>query len=115
MTAKILVVEDEPILALDMETALRQAGFEITGLASSCDRALALLERSKPDAAVLDANLRGASVEPVAGALVRQGVPFLIVSGYGRAHLPSVLLAAPFLPKPFEPISLVSAVVTLLT
>lgn len=110
MTVSVLIVEDEPLVALEMEAALRQAGFVIAGVAGSCDRALAMLDRIDCDAAVLDANLRGTCVEPVVAVLKTRGTPFLVVSGYDRSHLPASLLEAQFLAKPFRPDALVRAV-----
>src|SRR5262245_25360465 len=65
---------------------LQQQGCRVLGSASSIDRALALLETQQPDAALLDFNLHGKSALPVAMALNQRGVPFLVMSGYGKAH-----------------------------
>ncbi len=105
----VLIVEDEPVLALEMEAALQKAGFAIAGIAGSCPKALAVLDGRDCDLAVLDANLRGACVEPVVAALKTRGKPYLLISGYDRNHLPKGMQAAPFLPKPFEPDALVRA------
>jgi DNA-binding response OmpR family regulator len=115
MTRKVLVVEDEPIIALEIEGSLRDAGFDIAGCAGSVDNALAMLMDGDCDVAVLDANLRGRTVEPVALALRQRGRPFLFVSGYGRVYLPEAFPDAPHLSKPFEPGELITAVRQLLS
>jgi DNA-binding response OmpR family regulator len=114
MEAKVLIVEDEPLVALQIEDVLREAGFEITGCVGSLDKAIAILKDDDCDIAVLDANLRGDSVAPVAVALQQRGKPFLFVSGYERVHLPEAFLDAPLLSKPFEPGELITTVRQLL-
>ncbi len=113
MMVSVLIVEDEPVLALEMEGALQKAGFAIAGIAGSCPKALALLACRDCDLAVLDANLRGSCVEPVVAALQARGKPYLLISGYDRNHLATGLREAPFLPKPFGPDALVQALIKL--
>jgi len=110
MTKRVLIVEDEPLVAIDMEAVLRRAGFEIAACVGSLDKALDALNNGDCDIGVLDANLHGKSVAPVALALRQSGKPFLFVSGYGRVHLPTQFIDAPLLPKPFEPSELIRAV-----
>ena len=114
MAAKVLIVEDEPLIALEIESILSDAGFAIAGCVASVDKALAVLEREDCDAAVLDANLRGESIEAVALALDQRNKPFCFVSGYGRVYLPAPFQEAPLLSKPFAPDALVQAVSRLL-
>jgi DNA-binding response OmpR family regulator len=114
MAAKVLIVEDEPLIALEIQSILSRAGFAIAGCVASVDKALAVLEREDCDAAVLDANLRGKSIESVALALCQRGTPFCFVSGYGRVYLPAPFQDAPLLSKPFAPDVLVQAVSRLL-
>jgi DNA-binding response OmpR family regulator len=114
MTAKVLIVEDEPAIALEIESILSRVGFAIAGCVASVDRALDVIERRKCDIALLDANLHGESVEPVAAALTQRRIPFLFVSGYGRVFLPERFLDAPLLSKPFEPAELIRRVRQLL-
>jgi DNA-binding response OmpR family regulator len=115
MEAKVLIVEDEPIVAFEMEDILREAGFEIVGCVGSLGKALATLSNTDCDIAVLDANLRGESIAPVAKALYERGRPFLFVSGYERVYLPEAFLDVPLLSKPFEPSELITAVRRLLS
>jgi DNA-binding response OmpR family regulator len=115
MTARVLVVEDDPVIAFEVEAALSQAGFEITGLANSVERALASIDASPCDVALLDANLRGESVEPVALALRERGTPFLFISGYERMHLPAAFIDVTLVSKPFTRAGLIRAVRVILS
>jgi DNA-binding response OmpR family regulator len=110
MRANILIVEGEALIAQEIEAVLASAGFAIAGVAATVSKAVALIEAREFDAALLDANLRGRSSEPVARALHQAGTPFLVITGYGRAHLTGPLLDAPHVFKPFSPEALVRAV-----
>ena len=110
MTARILIVEDEPVVAFEIEQILRSAGFEVAASVPSIKKALAALDTCDCDFALLDANLRGESVAPVAAALQSRGKPFLFVSGYGRAYLPSCFDDAPLLAKPFNAAELIRSI-----
>jgi DNA-binding response OmpR family regulator len=110
MTIRALIVEDDPVIALEIENILRNAGFEIANCVPSIPKALAVLKSCDCDFAVLDANLRGESVEPAAVALKNLGTPFLFVSGYGRVHLPARFSDVPLLAKPFNAAELISSV-----
>ena len=110
---RVLIVEDEFLIARDVANALRAAGCEIAGLAGSAAEALAKLEEHGCDAAVLDANLKGTSAEPVAKWLRDRDIPFLVLSGYLGAQLEGELARAPFMAKPYIAAELVSAVVSL--
>lgn len=76
----VLVVEDEPMIAMDIQMMLEQHGLRVLGPVGTVERALGLLERALPDVAVLDLNLRGRLVIPVAERLRDLGVPFIIAS-----------------------------------
>jgi DNA-binding response OmpR family regulator len=84
---RILVVEDEYLIALELEVTLRAAGFQVIGPAPDVDAALVLLKAERPDAAILDVNLAGRRVTPVAEALHGMSVPFILASGYAAADL----------------------------
>ena len=79
---RVLIVEDEAFIAMEMAEALTDAGCEIIGVAASVNKALAILNEKSCEAAVLDANLNGATTAPIAEALRARGIPFLVVSGY---------------------------------
>lgn len=100
---KILIVEDEGVVALDLETLLSEHGGITVGPAASISKALELIDEEDPDLAVLDLNLRGESALPVASALFERDVPFGIVSGYGRllSGHPD-LKGVPLLEKPID-------------
>ena len=107
---RILIVEDDFLLANRLVEAFTQDGHEILGVAASADKAIQLLASCECDAAVLDSNLGGSCSEPVGKALLRRGIPFVVVSGYSRDHLLSSLRGAPFLPKPIDHPALVALV-----
>jgi CheY-like chemotaxis protein len=98
---RILVVEDEFLIALDIAGALEQAGLVVIGPLASVRDALHTLESEKVDGALLDANLGGEPVGRVADALRARKVPFAFVSGYGREQLPQQHQGAPLIAKPF--------------
>ena len=84
---KILVVEDEFLIALELDETLRAAGYQVLGPATSVRAALELLKVERPDAAILDVNLMGEWVTPVAEVLRVKGVPFILTTGYIAADL----------------------------
>lgn len=99
---RILVAEDEVLVALEVEQALRDAGAEPLGPYATVAAALAAAEGSL-DAAVLDVNLQGEIAAPVAARLRARGLPFLFMTGYGRLDLlPAELRGAPTLRKPVQ-------------
>jgi len=101
--AKVLVVEGEFVVALDLERALQGLGCTVLGPAASAEDALRLLERERPDAATLDMRLRDGRVTPVAERLRAAGVPFVLVTSCGEGELPEpVLRETPRLDKPCD-------------
>lgn len=106
---RILVVEDEPMIALDLQDLLVDAGFEIAGVAGRLDKALALIVSTDFDVAVVDANLAGVSASPAAAALVTRGVPFVVLSGYSLAQQQDAFASGHFLQKPCRPARLIAA------
>ena len=98
---RVLIVEDEPLVAMDLADHLAEAGAEIIGPVGNVSDALSLIEREKCDAALLDANLAGIPVDDIAAALTRKNVPFAFVNGYGPESLPRYFAAAETLSKPF--------------
>jgi len=110
---RILVVEDEPLLAMDIAGELEEAGAQVIGPAADVAVALNLIRQYRFDAALLDANLDGHPVDEIAALLARQNVPFLFVSGYGRASLPASFSDADLLSKPFDSQQLIRAAIAL--
>ena len=100
MNWRVLVVEDEAIIAIDIADQLEAAGFEVVGPAPSVANALASIKSLGCDVAVLDFNLRDETVEEVARELDARGTPFLFLSGVPRERLPHWCNDAILLPKP---------------
>ncbi len=105
---RLLVVEDELLVALDIEIILSDAGLIVIGPASSAEEALELIAGSPPDAALIDANLSGEPIDAVAQALSELGIPFAYVTGYDRENLPPDH-PAPIVSKPFDADQLLAA------
>ena len=106
---RVLLVEDEPLIAMDIEEQLRDAGCAVVGPATTMEAALRLAGAGDFDIALLDGNLGGQPVGAVAAALARRGAPFLFATGYGRDALPSGFEHVPALTKPFTEAELRSA------
>ena len=98
----VLVVEDEFLIATELERVLGRHGWRVLGPAPTVGAALRLLDGgARPDVALLDANLRGEMVTPVAARLRALGVPFVLASAYDRAQLAALGLGgAPNVVKP---------------
>jgi CheY-like chemotaxis protein len=97
----ILVVEDEFLVALELEQLLGGRGCQVVGPAASVARALALLGVERIDAAVLDVNVDGGRITPVAEALKAREIPFVLATGYGTSTFPEpALCEAPRVNKP---------------
>ena len=86
---RVLVVEDEALIAVMVEDMLLEMGSEVVGPAATIEGALALARQEPLDAAVLDVNVRGERIDPVAEALMARGVPVLFATGYGEVRLAS--------------------------
>jgi CheY-like chemotaxis protein len=102
---RLLVVEDEPMAAMTIQTMLAALGCAAVEVASNIHRGLAIAcnETLRLDGAVLDINLGGEQVYPVAERLRARGVPFIFSTGYGRDARPPSFAQAPTLDKPYEP------------
>jgi two-component SAPR family response regulator len=112
---RILVVEDEFLLAMELECLLEQRGCMVLGPVSSVRRALAMLDGERPELALLDVNLKGERATPVAAALQARGVPFVLITGYSGPQLSEPELRdAPRIDKPVNCRALKRAVETAL-
>lgn len=107
---RILVVEDEPIIALQIGEILQELGCIVIGPAGRLSVALRLATEAALDAAILDLDLRGQRVDPVAEQLAARRIPFVISSGHDAAALPGLFRDQPRLLKPFRREELVEAV-----
>ena len=90
----VLVVEDEFLLAMELEAVIQAQGWQVLGPVGSVEEALALLDHQLPDVAVLDVNLRGVMVTPVAEALAQQDIPFVLATAYHSSRLQGSALLA---------------------
>lgn len=111
--SRVLIVEDEPIIGLDVSDHLVQAGLQTVGPATTVSKALEMMADAGCDAAILDVRLGGETSEPVAHELRRRGIPFLTLSGYGE-NLPDAFGEAPRLIKPVRMPQLIQSVRDLL-
>jgi len=98
---RLLIVEDALLLTLELESGLQEAGAQIMGSAADLDEAMRMVDLPL-DAAVLDANLNGVSVLPVAEALAARGIPFVFATGYGDSKMAPQGFDAPIIRKPYD-------------
>lgn len=103
---RILVVEDEMMVAMLVEDMLEEFGCTVVGPAPSIASALRLIAAETIDGAMLDLNLAGHAAYPVADELARRGVPFIFVTGYGDQELHAGYNNRPKLAKPFRRLEL---------
>ena len=99
---RVLVVEDEMMVSMLIEDMLADLGCTVVGPASRLDEAIALANAAELDCAVLDVNLGGQPIFPLADILHAKGAPFAFATGYGDAGLRDVDRGSPVLQKPFR-------------
>jgi DNA-binding response OmpR family regulator len=99
---RVLAVEDEFLLSVALAEDLRAAGYLVVGPFTTLSDALDAARREPFDLAVLDINIRGAMIYPLADELFARGIPFVFLTGYGRADLPARFAAIPRISKPYE-------------
>jgi len=105
----LLVVEDEPLVAMMLQDVLGEAGYVVIGPIAQLDRAVEAAQQQAIDLALLDVNLMGKQVYPVAAVLVSRGIPFLFMSGYGDGSLPAEYAGRPAVAKPYKMKALLDA------
>lgn len=105
----ILVVEDEPLIAMDIEESLKSAGFPVK-ICLSCSDAIAWLADHTPSAAILDIHLKDGPCHDVTRQLETQAVPFLVSSGSARADAEEIFLRGTWVAKPCDPDLMIEAV-----
>ena len=99
---RVLVVEDESLVAMLLETILEDMGCVPVGPAATVEEGLQMASEGDPvDAALLDVNVAGKQFFPIAEALKARGVPFVFSTGYGEGGLPDQWRGQPTLQKPF--------------
>ena len=99
----ILMIEDEFLVAAEIRFHLERGGFTAIEHAATEADALAAIASLHWDAAVVDANLNGRGIDRIAAALQEKGIPFAVVTGYGRTGMPEALREVPVIDKPFRP------------
>src|SRR3954469_1794470 len=99
---RILIVEDEALVAMILEDQLADLGISVAATCASVPDAMRAIESSAPQAAILDVNLRGQLVYPVADCLLDRGIPFVFVTGYGRESIDRRYSFVKVLEKPVE-------------
>jgi CheY-like chemotaxis protein len=99
---RVLIVEDELMIRMLLEDMLSELGYSIAAEAGRIDEALEAAKTAEFDLAILDVNLNGQTIAPVAEALVARGMPFVFATGYGERGLPEAYRDRPTLKKPFE-------------
>src|SRR3954468_7384716 len=100
--ARLLIVEDEYLLARDMADYFENLGAQIVGPAGTVGDALGLIDSCEIQLAVLDVNLRDERVYPVADMLTKKHIPFVFASGYGSELEPQAYAGAPRCIKPVD-------------
>lgn len=103
---RVLIAEDEFLAAILLEEELRLAGWETVGPFYTLAQARSAVEIEQFDLALLDINLNGEMVYPLARELRARGIPFIFLSGYTTRDLPKEFQDHPRLSKPFDPIVL---------
>ena len=99
---RILVVEDELMIRMLLEDMLGELGYTVAAEAARIEEALEAAKNADFDIAILDVNLNGQPISPVADALVARSMPFVFATGYGERGLPEPYRDRPTLKKPFQ-------------
>ena len=99
---RVLLVEDEALIAMLMEDMLAEFGCEVVATAGRLEEAIAVAGREQFDLAFVDVNLGGVPVWPLADVLRARGIPFAFVTGYGAAGAVGAQAGEPVLQKPFQ-------------
>jgi len=113
-TPRVLVVEDEYLIRMLLEDMLDELGYGVAAAVSTISEARQLATNGEFNAAILDVNLDGEEIYPVADILAKRGLPFVFVTGYGERSLPEPYRGRPALQKPFQAEQLKSTLAGLL-
>jgi DNA-binding response OmpR family regulator len=98
---RILIVEDEPFIALALEAMLLELGFDVAGSAAHVSATLELIGRERIDGAILDVNLGSQRIDPIADILAARACPFFFMTGYDISGVPARHAGRAVLQKPF--------------
>jgi len=111
---RLLLVEDNVLVAMDLADSLTVAGCRVVGPASTLDAAALLASQEALDMAVLDVDLHGAPIWPVAETLMSRNIPFVFLSGYGNTlAIPAAFRVYQRLTKPITSATLLRAILSL--
>jgi len=111
---RLLVVEDEYLIRMLLEDMLADIGYDVAAAVGTIAEAATLAADGQFQAAILDVNLDGQEIFPVADILAKRGLPFVFVTGYGEQSLPERHRGRPSLQKPFQSGQLQAALAALL-
>jgi CheY-like chemotaxis protein len=112
---RVLIVEDEPLIAMMLEDILIDLGCVVVAMASRVDEALDLVRMVECDGAVLDVNIHGERSFPVAAALDQRGVGYVFATGYGINGVEGEFKRAPVLQKPYRQPQIAAALLSILS
>ena len=110
---RILIVEDEAAIALDIEHALRAEGATVVGPAATIEDALAEIAQNQVDCALLDVKLGDGNADAVAAALDKRAIPIVFVTAYSDERMPPGFEARPVIRKPYEQRQLLNLVASI--
>jgi len=110
----ILLVEDEVMIRMMVADMLEELGYRIAGEAGDIDEGVRLVQVTDFDIAILDVNVNGKVISPVAEAIQLRGLPFVFATGYGAQGLPEKFRDRPTLQKPFQIETLARTIETVL-
>lgn len=99
---RVLIIEDEMLIALMLQDMLEEAGFAVAGMAHSLGAGLDLARTADAQLAILDINLNGEESYPIADVLRGRGIPFIFSTGYGLGNAKADVYGVPQLVKPYQ-------------
>jgi AmiR/NasT family two-component response regulator len=102
MNRRVLVVEDEPLISLDIQAVLSDAGFDVVGTAATLIKAMELAHDVEFEGAVVDMNLNGDITAPVVQKLLDQSIPVVLLTGYSSKALVEPFCHCPLINKPYD-------------
>jgi CheY-like chemotaxis protein len=111
---RVLIVEDEPLIAMTLQDIMEEIGLEIVGIASTVSDALQIIKSERPDAAILDVSLKDGTAYAAAEVLLAAGIPFAFCTGHQASAIELRFQIVPTLTKPFDEAAVQSMVRRLL-
>lgn len=107
---RILIIEDEFLVSLEIAAVLTDAGFDVLEPAATVESALRAIGTEPVDAVILDRNLGGRDVHEITARLEEQKIPFAFLTGYGQETVPEQFQDVPFIAKPFNDRQLIASI-----